>query len=160
MKIIVLGSTCVGKTTLIQALREQEIQQHKTQMVSYMDEFIDVPGEYLDIPRLHRAIIVTVMDAQVILLVQSAGSAKQDIPPGFAAMFNQPVIGVVSKIDLPEANIQRGKSFLRLAGVKGEIIPISALTGEGLDNLAAALEKYGWRRKIVKGGGREENNCS
>lgn len=147
MKIMVLGSTGAGKTSLIQALQEKEVKWQKTQMVTYTDDFIDMPGEYLDIPRMHRAIIVTAMDADLIILVQAADSKSQNIPPGFATTFNQPVIGIVSKIDLPEANLEQAKAFLRLAGVEKNIFFFSALTGEGLDNLMIALSKYGWKRK-------------
>ena len=53
-------------------------------------------------------------------------------------MFNRRVIGVITKTDLPEANIERAERFLRNAGVR-EMYPLSLATGEGLDALRTAL---------------------
>ena len=146
MKVMLIGTTGAGKTTLIQALQERLLQWQKTQMVTYMGDFIDIPGEYLDIPRFHRVIIVTAMDAELILLVQPANTKQENIPPGFASMFSQPIIGVITKIDLPGAEIEQAKSFLRLAGANKEIVPVSAINGEGLDILIEVLGEYGWKK--------------
>lgn len=154
MKIMLVGTTGAGKTTLIQALREEAIKWKKTQMVTYQDEFIDLPGEYLDIPRFHRVIIVTAMDASLIILVQPANSQQQNIPPGFASLFNQPVIGVITKVDLPGADVEKAKNLLQLAGANREIILLSAVTGEGLNQLIETLKKHGWQRiNLEKEGG-------
>jgi len=146
MKIMLLGTTGAGKTTLRQVLKEEIVSWQKTQAVTYQDEFIDLPGEYLDIPRFHRAIIVTAMEADLILLIQPANQEQQSIPPGFASIFSQPVIGIITKIDLPEADVKKAESFLRLAGVNREIISLSAMTGEGLNQLIKTLQSYGWQK--------------
>lgn len=143
---MLIGTTGAGKTTLIQALQARLLQWEKTQMVTYLDDFIDIPGEYLDIPRFHRAIIVTAMDADVILLVQPANTRQQNIPPGFGSIFSQPIIGVITKIDLPNAEIEQAKNFLRLAGANKEIISVSAISGEGLNILFEVLQNYGWKK--------------
>lgn len=146
MKIMIIGTTGAGKTTIIQSLRKQMIEWQKTQTITYLDDFIDVPGEYLDIPRFHRAIIVTAMDTDLILLVQPADSEKQNIPPSFASIFNQPVIGIISKIDLPGGDVGKAEDFLRLAGVSGPIVAVSAINGEGINKLIKVLEQYDWRK--------------
>ncbi|MBQ3894631.1 MAG: ethanolamine utilization protein EutP, partial [Clostridia bacterium] len=46
-KIILIGRSEAGKTTLTQALRGEEIHYHKTQYVNYDDDVIDTPGEYI-----------------------------------------------------------------------------------------------------------------
>ena len=46
-KIILMGRSECGKTTLTQALRGREITYHKTQYINNFDVIIDTPGEYL-----------------------------------------------------------------------------------------------------------------
>ena len=47
-KIILIGRSEAGKTTLIQALKGENIQYHKTQYVNHFDVLIDTPGEYIE----------------------------------------------------------------------------------------------------------------
>lgn len=43
-KIILIGRSGAGKTTLTQALKGEEIKYHKTQYVNYFECIIDTPG--------------------------------------------------------------------------------------------------------------------
>ena len=43
-KIILIGRSGVGKTTLTQALKNEKIEYHKTQYVNHFDVIIDTPG--------------------------------------------------------------------------------------------------------------------
>ena len=43
-KIILIGRSEAGKTTLTQALKGEKIQYHKTQYVKNFDVIIDKPG--------------------------------------------------------------------------------------------------------------------
>ena len=43
-KLILIGRSEAGKSTLIQALRNEDIQYHKTQSVDYTGSIIDTPG--------------------------------------------------------------------------------------------------------------------
>ena len=47
-KIIFIGRSECGKTTLTQALKGKEITYHKTQYVNNFDVIIDTPGEYAE----------------------------------------------------------------------------------------------------------------
>ena len=47
MKIMLIGPSAAGKTTLIQRLIDEEIKYDKTQAVEYIGNFIDTPGEYM-----------------------------------------------------------------------------------------------------------------
>ena len=53
-------------------------------------------------------------------------------------MFNRRVIGVITKIDLPEANPERARRFLHNAGVR-DMFCVSVTQGTGMPELAAAL---------------------
>lgn len=43
MKIMLIGPSAAGKTTLIQRLIDEEIKYDKTQAVEYIGNFIDTP---------------------------------------------------------------------------------------------------------------------
>ena len=47
MKIMLIGASGAGKTTLIQRLQDMEIKYDKTQAIEYIGNFIDTPGEYM-----------------------------------------------------------------------------------------------------------------
>ena len=46
-KIMFIGRSEAGKTTLSQAMKGKTITYHKTQYVNHYDVIIDTPGEYL-----------------------------------------------------------------------------------------------------------------
>ena len=46
-KIMFIGRSEAGKTTLTQAMKGNTITYHKTQYVNHYDVIIDTPGEYL-----------------------------------------------------------------------------------------------------------------
>ena len=51
-KIILIGRSECGKTTLTQALKGEKIHYHKTQYVNRFDVIIDTPGEYIQTKNL------------------------------------------------------------------------------------------------------------
>ena len=132
-KFMMIGSTGCGKTTLCQRLSGLEEEYKKTQA-------IDTPGEYLDRKGLFTALIVTAVEADVILFLQAADDGRFLFAPGQCAAFSAPAVGVVTKTDLADAG-QAGhaEELLRLAGA-GRVFRVSARTGEGLEELRAFLE--------------------
>ncbi|MEM1485462.1 EutP/PduV family microcompartment system protein [Oscillospiraceae bacterium PP1C4] len=140
-KIMLVGKTFSGKTTLCQYLNNQELQYHKTQSIQVIgDSMIDTPGEYLERRNLYRALIVTSVEAEAIVLVQDAMDDNSMFAPQFASMFPKPVLGVVTKADLAgEEDIERAKSFLKDAGAQ-QIFVISSVTGSGCKELYAYLD--------------------
>ena len=65
-KIILIGRSEAGKTTLTQALKGEKIQYHKTQYVNNFDVIIDTPGEYAQTAHLGRALALYTYEAQVV----------------------------------------------------------------------------------------------
>ena len=61
-------------------------------------------------------------------------------PPNIVTMVNREVIGVVTKIDEPHANLEQKKLWLTLSGCK-EFFFVSSVTGEGLKELYTHLKK-------------------
>ena len=52
-KIMFIGRSEAGKTTLSQAMKGKTITYHKTQYVNHYDVIIDTPGEYLQSKNLN-----------------------------------------------------------------------------------------------------------
>ncbi|SKC37890.1 EutP/PduV family microcompartment system protein [Maledivibacter halophilus] len=137
-KIILIGRTGSGKTTLVQALNNYSIEYKKTQAVEFYNNIIDTPGEYIESRRFYNALIALSFDCDIIALVQDCSDDGCIFPPEFAAMFNKIVIGIVTKIDCKKGNINYAKECLYNAGVS-KIFKVSSLKGSGLDSIKMFL---------------------
>ena len=139
-KVMLVGKISAGKTTLCQCLNNQTLAYHKTQTIQVIgDNMIDTPGEYLERRNYYRALIVTSVEAEVIMLVQDATDDSNMFAPQFSTMFAKPVIGVVTKCDKAQPDqIKRAEEFLKLAGA-APIFVTSSVTGEGCNELYAYL---------------------
>ena len=71
-KIMFIGRSEAGKTTLTQAMKGNTITYHKTQYVNHYDVIIDTPGEYLQSKNLISALAVFTAEADVIGLLMDA----------------------------------------------------------------------------------------
>ncbi|MGN0711695.1 MAG: EutP/PduV family microcompartment system protein [Anaerovoracaceae bacterium] len=141
-KIIFVGRSEAGKTTLTQALKGQTITYHKTQYVNCYDVIIDTPGEYAETNRLGGALEIFSYEADVCGLLLSAIEPYSLYPPCVTAISTRPCIGIVTKIDHKDADPDRAEEWLRLAGCE-KIFRISAYTGEGIAELLSYLKEDG-----------------
>ena len=139
-KTLLVGRHGVGKTTLTQALRGEEIRYVKTQYMLYGDWLIDSPGEYAEVHGLGAALAIYSYEADVVALLISADDDYSLFPPNITCMVNRDVIGIVTKID--RASPERAANWLRLSGCQ-KIFPINSHTGEGVEQLRAYLRKQG-----------------
>ncbi|MBO5408368.1 MAG: EutP/PduV family microcompartment system protein [Clostridia bacterium] len=137
-KMMLVGRSESGKTTLTQALRGENLHYHKTQYINYHDVIIDTPGEYAQTKGLGRALALYSYEADVIGLLMSATEPYSLYPPCVTASANREVIGIITKCDHENANIAQAENWLRLAGCE-TIFPISSYTGEGIDKLLEYL---------------------
>ena len=136
-KIMIIGSTSCGKTTFCQALNKLPMDYKKTQTVEVYYNTIDTPGEYLDNRNLYRALLVTSVEAEVIILMQDCTDERCMFAPSFSTMFNnKPVYGIVSKIDLSKDKnqIELAKEKLLLAGAE-KVFEISSAKGKGIETV-------------------------
>ncbi|GAB6106665.1 EutP/PduV family microcompartment system protein [Fusibacter bizertensis] len=137
-KVIFVGKTGVGKTTLIQNLRNETIIYKKTQAAEFYGQYIDTPGEYIENPRFYSALITLSFDADVVALVQDVTSEECYFPPGFGDMFNVKVIGIMTKVDQKMHRFEKTEQYLIEAGAES-VYGVSACTNEGMDDLIAEL---------------------
>jgi len=135
--IILIGGTKAGKTTLLKVLNGEKFKKIdiRTQSLEFEDQSIDTPGEYIENRQYYTALISAAQEAEIIGLVADATAEQYFFPPTFASIFTRPVIGIVTKIDEPKANIDHAKNILNMAGV-GKIFLTSALTGKGITELS------------------------
>lgn len=137
-KMILVGRSESGKTTLTQALRGNKIQYHKTQYINYHDIIIDTPGEYAENKELARALALYSYEADVVGLLISSTEQYSLYGPCITAQANREVIGIVTQIDRPDARVDMAKDWLTLAGCK-KIFFVSTKTGEGIAELLEFL---------------------
>lgn len=137
-RILLVGRTGSGKTSLSQALQGLELSYRKTQAVNFSPSIIDTPGEFLENRRYYSALLASAIDCDLVGLVQDGTLRNSVFPPNFASMFGRKVIGIVSKTEHEQCNVVRAEKFLRWAGVE-EIIRTSAVSRLGLSELQAYL---------------------
>lgn len=138
-KLILIGRSESGKSTLIQALRGETIHYHKTQYVGYGDLIIDTPGEYAEDKHLGGALAVYSYEADVIGLVLSATEPYSLFPPCIVGMATRPVIGIVTKCDHPFADSAQAERWLRLAGCE-KVFFTSSYDHKGIDAILDYLK--------------------
>lgn len=141
-KMILVGRSECGKTTLKQALQGDTITYHKTQYVNHYDVVIDTPGEYAETKGLGRALALYSYEADVVALLLNATEAFSLYPPSIAPQVNRPVIGIVTQIDRPNANVERAHEWLRLTGAN-PIFHVSSYNGDGIWELLNYLKEPG-----------------
>lgn len=141
-KMILVGRSECGKTTLRQALKGNKIQYEKTQYINHYDVVIDTPGEYAETNKLARALALYSYEADVVALLINATEPYSLYPPNIAPVVNRPVIGIITQIDHPNADVEQARLWLELTQAD-PIFPVSAFTGEGIWKLLEYLKEEG-----------------
>ncbi len=141
-KIILIGGTKTGKTTLLEVLKGNEYKEidKRTQSLEFENKAIDTPGEYIENRRFYSSLISAAQEAAVIGLVADATAEQYFLPPAFASVFARPVIGIITKIDSEEADLEQAEEDLKRSGAE-KIFPTSALTGEGVNKLSEFIDE-------------------
>ncbi|HPF53740.1 MAG TPA: EutP/PduV family microcompartment system protein [Clostridia bacterium] len=135
-RALIIGKSGSGKTTLAYLLSGAAGTPHKTQSVELIGDCIDTPGEYLERKPFFKALTVTAMDCDIVMILLDCTDAQISIPPLIAGIFARPVIGVVTKIDLAASvrNVEDAKDNLRMSGAN-PIFAISCVDGTGIELL-------------------------
>lgn len=102
-----IGAIGAGKSTLINALLGRQVEALKTQSLTYYDWIVDTPGEYTENPMYYKSIMATALEVTHVIYLQDATNAKSIFPPGFATGIPKLPIGVVTKADAQDADVDR-----------------------------------------------------
>ena len=138
-RLVLVGRSECGKTTLKQVLRGEKITDHKTQYVSQYDVLIDMPGEYAENLDLAHAIALYTSESDVVGICISATEPYSLYPPNVTPYANRDIFGVVTKTDHWAADVDQAHRWLELTGCK-RIFHVSAYTGEGVDDIVEFLK--------------------
>ena len=137
-KLILMGRVGSGKTSLTQALSGQKVEYKKTQYIDYGSFIIDTPGEYAENHEFGAALALYSYEADVVGILLSATEQYSLFPPNITCLVNRDVIGIITKIDHPDARIDLAEMWLKLSGCE-KIFKVSSKTGEGIEEIMAYL---------------------
>lgn len=137
-KILLMGGTGSGKSDLVRVLSDGQYSPRRLMAVEHCGPFVNTPGEFLENRRFYPALITTAAECDMVLMLVNAAHASCLIPPQFATMFNRTVLGVVTRADAPQANVERARRFLQGAGVR-TILVTDFESGRGVPELRAVL---------------------
>lgn len=140
-RVMVIGPTGCGKTSLVNALNDYKGPLRRTQNIIYGDKTMDVPGSYIENAWMYKHLISAAQDASHVLILVDQSRRTDVYSPGFAKAFQCPVIGVISKCDLTEDNEEIAIQKLKMLGIKEPYYKISVPDGTGMDALKERLSE-------------------
>ena len=128
--MFLMGRSEAGKTSLTQALKGEELHYIKTQY----------PGEYAESKRFSVGLACFSFEADVVAIVQAADEPFNLFGDSSRAFIQRPLIGIITKIDSPYANIPMVRQWLLNAGCE-RIFMVNNVTREGVDELIEYLSE-------------------
>ena len=139
-KLFLMGRSEAGKTSLTQALKGEELHYVKTQYTNPNENTIDSPGEYAESKCFSVGLACFSFEADVVAMVQAADEPFNLFGPGGRSFILRPLIGIITKVDSPHANIPMVRQWLVNAGCE-RIFLINNVTREGIDELMEYLSE-------------------
>ena len=139
-KLFLMGRSEAGKTSLTQALKGEELHYVRTQYTNTSEDTIDSPGEYAESKCFSVGLACFSFEADVVAMVQAADEPYNLFGPGGRSFILRPLIGIITKVDSPYANIPMVRQWLINAGCE-RIFLINNVTREGIDELMEYLSE-------------------
>lgn len=133
-KMFLMGRSEAGKTSLTQALRGEELHYVKTQYTNTAEDTIDSPGEYAESKHFGAGLACFSFESDVVAIVQAADEPFNLFEQGCQNFVQRPLIGIITKIDSPYANIPMVRQWLVNAGCE-RIFLVNNVTREGIHEL-------------------------
>ena len=137
-KLFLMGRSEAGKTSLVQALKGEELHYVKTQYTNMEDDTIDTPGEYAESKRFSVGLACFSFEADVVAIVQAADEPYNLFSPCLRTFILRPLIGIITKTDSPYANIPMVKQWMINAGCE-RIFLVNNVNREGIEELMEYL---------------------
>lgn len=116
-RIMVVGPSRSGKTTIVNYLNDYNGPLKRTADVIYGENTMDIPSSYIENAWMYKHIIALAQDAKKIVFVLDSKNPKEVIGDGFSKLFNIEVIGVINKADSNYENIDKCKQSLKRIGI-------------------------------------------
>lgn len=139
-RAMLIGAIGAGKSTLTNSLLGKIVPAIKTQTLVYYDWIVDTPGEYSENPFFYKNIMATALEVTHVFFLQDTTNGKMIFPPGFSMGFSKLPIGVVTKSDHIDANLERSIEMIRSVISYGPIVITSSINGTGMEHLKALVE--------------------
>ncbi len=137
-KLFLMGRSEAGKTSLTQALKGEELHYVKTQYTNTADDTIDSPGEYAESKRFSVGLACFSFEADVVAIVQAADEPFNLFSASSHCFILRPLIGIITKVDSPYANVPMIKQWMQNAGCE-RIFIVNNKTREGIHELMEYL---------------------
>lgn len=93
-----IGAIGCGKTSFIQKLNELQMTYNKTQTIEFYNNVIDTPGEYVEHRAMYSNLMTTAIEADVIVLMQSATDPRIVLPTGFSTTLRKRLASLQKQI--------------------------------------------------------------
>ena len=138
-KLFLMGRSEAGKTSLTQILHGEELHYHKTQYTNTDADIIDSPGEYSETKRCGLGLACFSFEADVLALLIAADEPFSVFEANCQCFTNRPLIGIITKIDSPFANVPMVRSWMINSGCE-RIFEVSSFTREGIQDLIDYLK--------------------
>ncbi len=136
-RFMLIGDIGAGKTTLFNLLFDKDELARKTQVMEFEgDTGIDTPGEYFSHPRMYHALITMAADVDRLVYVHPADVFECRLPYGLLDVYaNKRIDAIVTKMDLPGADLARVEKLLRATGIQGQIFSLSSSDVDAIDTV-------------------------
>lgn len=158
-KLFLMGRSEAGKTSLTQALKGEELHYEKTQYTYSHESTIDTPGEYAETKSASVGLACFSFDADVIAMLCAADEPFCVFGNNLNCCINRPLIGIITKIDSPHANIDKVKNWMQNAGCE-RVFEVNNKTREGIDALLEYLRHDRMTISIDEAKAKQENGIN
>ena len=130
-----------GENNALNALQGNYSLARKTQAVEFNENGdIDTPGEYFSHPRWYHALITTLQDVDTLIYIHAANDKESRLPAGLLDIgASKRQIAVISKTDMPDADVAATRQLLRGIGFQEPIFELNSHDPRSVQHLVDYL---------------------